>query len=112
MSQAQDEISELMALQRESAELRAKARKARPKTESAGPAVSPEAGEKPESTESESAAADERGMSDLEKKINEISDDLETAVQEIEEAAKEQPALTALVAFTLGIVVGQMLSRR
>ena len=51
-------------------------------------------------------------MSDLEESMQELSDNLESAVQEIEEAAKEHPALVALVAFTLGLVVGQLFSRR
>jgi ElaB/YqjD/DUF883 family membrane-anchored ribosome-binding protein len=101
MSEAKDEISELMALQREAAEPRSRPRKPDKKTEPAEQGAPP-AGDEPISG----------AESELKKTMQELSENLEIAVQEIEDAAREQPALTALVAFTLGLVVGQLFSRR
>jgi hypothetical protein len=110
MSKAQNEISELMALQREATAPRSKRRKADRTTRSAEDTALPLTGD-PEPASASDAAGDSE-MSELEKTMKELSDNLEYAVQEIEEAAREQPALTALVAFTLGLVVGQLISRR
>ncbi len=112
MSSAQDEISELMALQREAAprQKRRKPRKSDHETNGAGEAAAP-AADDPDPTPA-SDISDESEASELEEAINEFTDNLEAAVQEIGDSAQEQPALTALVAFTLGIVVGQLFSRR
>jgi hypothetical protein len=109
MSKAQDEISELMALQREATAPRSRRPKAGRTTGPAKEAASAMAGD-PEPSGSDTAGDEE--MSELQETMKELSDNLEYAVQEIEEAAREQPALTALVAFTLGLVVGQLISRR
>ena len=112
MSEAQNEISELMALQRETAALRSNARKADKTAKTVEEVASPGAGDTDLEAESAFDADEESGMSDLEKTMKELSDNIEKAVQEIEDAAREQPALTALVAFTLGLAVGQLFSRR
>lgn len=41
-----------------------------------------------------------------------ISDHLEMYLKEIEEAALERPMLALLTTFTLGVIVGQLISRR
>jgi hypothetical protein len=112
MSEAQNEISELIALQREAAALRSKPRKADTKKKSAKEDASPAAGGPDGASRSTPDAADESEMSELEKTMRELSDNIENAVGEIEDTAREQPVLTALVAFTLGLVVGQLFSRR
>jgi ElaB/YqjD/DUF883 family membrane-anchored ribosome-binding protein len=100
MSDAQSEISELLALQREAQALRPEPeRAAKAPAEAASPPVDGDADDNPVLTE-------------IQKSMNELSENIENAVHEIETAAKEQPVLTALVAFTLGLVVGQLSSRR
>jgi ElaB/YqjD/DUF883 family membrane-anchored ribosome-binding protein len=47
-----------------------------------------------------------------EQTIGEFALQLETFMQEAEAAAIERPALALLAAFSLGIIVGQMFSRR
>ncbi len=41
-----------------------------------------------------------------------ISDQLEIYLKEIEETARERPALTLLATFAIGIIVGHLFSRR
>lgn len=115
MSKAQDEISELLALQREATKKPPRRRKAAAKKKPAEPVDEPEAAAPAEEIE-EPATEDTEGpkgpRSEIEAKMKELSDNIESAVEEIENSAKEQPVLMSLVAFTLGLVVGQSLSRR
>lgn len=116
MSKAQDEISELMDLQREASRKRPRPTKAKTRKK---PTVSEEAARVDETEpkqETGKPGADPDGTEDprseVEERIKELSENIESAVQEIDNAAKEQPALVSLVAFTLGLVLGQSLSRR
>lgn len=55
--------------------------------------------------------ADEQTL-DAEKKVQEIADQFESVVNQLEEAARERPALAMLAAFTTGVVVGYILTRK
>jgi ElaB/YqjD/DUF883 family membrane-anchored ribosome-binding protein len=112
MSNSKSDIDELKTMQREAAELKAEQKKPRPRAKSA-------AGKKSRSGEDRNAekppvhgSADEDQASELDKNVQDIASHLESAVKEIEEAAKERPMLALLAAFTIGIVVGHLLSRR
>ena len=56
--------------------------------------------------------AGEEQAPEWEKAVQDLTTDLERTVNEIEEAARERPALALLAAFTIGIVVGHLLARR
>jgi hypothetical protein len=101
MSQAQDEIRELMALQQEAT---------KPRSRSEAPIESSGDREEPDlPAATADIAADESRPRET---IQELSAQLEGAVHEIESAATDHPLLVSLVAFTLGVVVGQVFSRR
>ena len=112
MSQAQDEISELMELQREAAKPKSRSKESGSTKKSAASGAS--AVNKNSDAAFESASDGEaRGhKSELEEKMQELSESIESAVAEIEQAAEEQPVLVSMVAFTLGMVIGQSFSRR
>ena len=115
MSKVQDEIAELMALQREAQAPKARREKTRNKTRAAGRGESASDDVEPASddeTVETSDEADGKSMSDLERSMKELAQNIETAVQGLEESAREQPFLTAMTAFTLGLVVGQLFTRR
>lgn len=100
MSSSRDEFGELMALQREAVMPRRKEESsARGETAGAQPGSG---GESP----------DDPGKTGVEGVMEELQEGIQLAVENIEESAREQPALTALVAFSLGVVVGQLFSRR
>ena len=103
MSQAQDEISELMELQREAAKPKSRSKKSDSTKKSAASDAAFES----------ASDGEARGhKSELEEKMQELAESIENAVAEIEDAAKEQPVLVSMVAFTLGMVIGQSFSRR
>jgi len=62
-------------------------------------------------TEQAAEQADEQTL-DAEKKVQEIADQFEGVVNQLEEAARERPALALLAAFTTGVVVGYILTRK
>jgi DNA invertase Pin-like site-specific DNA recombinase len=57
-------------------------------------------------------SAGEKQAPEQDKTIQDLAAHLESAWKEIEEAAKERPALTVLAAFFTGIVVGHIFSHR
>lgn len=64
-----------------------------------------------QATEQATEQADEQTL-DAEKKVQEIADQFESVVNQLEEAARERPALAMLAAFTTGVVVGYILTRK
>jgi len=125
----QSDIDELKNMQREAAEQRDKRKKHRAKASIAEGQQSP-AGQdqkrnpKPAEndqaneakTENLKAGEDdqiyEAQAQETENDIQDIADQIEIAVKNMDELASERPVLTLLAAFTLGIVVGQMFSRK
>lgn len=57
-------------------------------------------------------AGDEALLPEADKAVRDLAVQIESVVKELEEAARERPALALLAAFTIGIVVGQLFSRR
>lgn len=57
-------------------------------------------------------STDEESATDLEESVQHYADQLAGAVKQIEEAAREHPALALIAALTTGIVIGNLFSRR
>jgi len=55
---------------------------------------------------------EEKDLDGTEQTIGEFAKGIEQFMKEAEAAAIERPALALLAAFSLGIIVGQMFSRR
>ena len=107
MTNSETELDELKALQREAAELRSATRRKESTAElaegqgSAASADAPAAAAPLEEATPESTAA-----------LEDVNVDLNAILKDMEDAARERPVLALLAAFSLGIVVGQMFSRR
>ncbi len=112
MSPAYDEISELMALKRDAEKRRPRSQEAAAKKKTAKPPASGEPQESESAPEQETVDETEDKRPDLNKQMQELAEFVEKAVREIENTAEKQPVMVSLVAFTLGLVVGQSLSRR
>lgn len=103
MSDAPVTMDEFDTLQREVAELNESRRRT----------------EKIEANYSEQQHVAEPAVEETENKMNaeenglhELADQLERYLKEIEDAARERPALTLIAALAVGIVVGRILSRK
>jgi len=113
MTNSKSDIEELKDLQREVTEQRAKRTRHRSTARQTG---------SKESAVSEARAASMNTATDdsagavraheAEKAIQDLSGQIETAIKTIEETASERPALALMAAFTIGIIVGQLISRR
>ena len=117
MMSSETDLDELKALQREAAVLRSQRQQkspnaARTEGEEDGAASVEAADNQPEAepaTDSESlgeviAASAER--------LEDLNIDFNAILKDMEEAARERPVLTLVAAFSLGIVVGQLFSRK
>jgi len=112
MTNSETELDELKALQREAAE----SRSARRQKKSTGSADSGKStGDADSQTEAEPAAAAallEEATPESATTLEDINIDFNAILKDMEDAAQERPVLALLAAFSLGIVVGQMFSRR
>ena len=54
----------------------------------------------------------EEAIAESAKTLEDLNLDFNAILKDVEDAARERPVLTLLAAFSLGIVVGQMLSRK
>ena len=113
MMNSESDIAELQKLQREASERRSQRDKERAapgevETQAAAEEpVKPEA-ESPITTASDSAG----GGSQAELPPPGLSEQIESVLEELEEAASERPVLALLAAFSMGVIVGQLFSRR
>lgn len=57
-------------------------------------------------------ATEEASSPETDEGIGDLAAQIESIVRELEEAARERPAVALLAAFTIGIVIGQLFSRR
>lgn len=104
--QTRQEIEELNTLQQEALELRK--RRDQTASETVAEAVAPE-----NTLDSVSGAGVEAAQTEDQKySIESLAAHVGDLVQELEEAASEHPALALLAAFGMGVVAGQLLSRR
>lgn len=126
---SQTDIEELKNMQREAERHKAERKSDRQKASktgeqktSAGQAQSekpkPTENGQPSETETEHPVSGEDNQAGevheqvTEQSIQDIADQIETAVKNMDEIASERPVMTLLAAFTLGIIVGQIFSRR
>ncbi|TWT81298.1 hypothetical protein CA13_27490 [Planctomycetes bacterium CA13] len=112
MTKSKNEIDELKALEREAAKRRPPQKRSR---SSARTPVSPS------QTETATDAAidpvpkapeDVEQATETEETLYELAEQIEFVVKEMEQAARERPAIALLSAFAVGIVVGQIFARR
>ena len=127
----QSDIEELKNMQREASEQRDKRKKQRAKasktaeqqssasqsqTASAKSTENDQADDNDAQTEKKRPAADEQNSEvqteEAEQAIQDIAGNIETLVKKLEVTASERPMLTIMAAFSLGIIVGQLFSRR
>lgn len=127
----QSDIEELKNMQREASEQRDKRKKARAKasktgeqrssasqsqTASAKSAENDQANDNDAQTENMKSAEDDQNSKvqteEAEQAIQDIAGNIETLVKKLEATASERPVLTIMAAFSLGIIVGQLFSRR
>lgn len=106
MSDAQSTMDELSTLRREVAELKER-RKFTGKVEAD---EADEAEKKPLTDPVAEDGKDEVGSGETDE--HDIVEQLEKYLKEIEEAARERPALVLLATFAVGVVVGQIFSRK
>jgi hypothetical protein len=113
VANSETDIEELQKLQQEASERRAQRDKDRSAAsqaeahQAAGESVEPEA-ESPITADPGSAG----GGAEASLVSPGLTEQFETMLEELEEAASERPALALLTAFSLGVIVGQLFSRR
>jgi len=113
MTNSKSDIEELKNLQREATARRAERKRPR-STAKREQAQQSEATEDPAETSKPTAddSASEAQAHEAEKTIQDIVGQIETAAKKMEETASEHPALALLAAFSLGVIVGQLFSRK
>jgi ElaB/YqjD/DUF883 family membrane-anchored ribosome-binding protein len=109
VTNSKSDIDELKDLQRDSTVRRAARKKPRATTRQAAGAAKTSAAT-PTSTVDDSAS--EAQSQEVEKTNQDFAEQIEIVVKELEEAANDRPVLALLAAFSLGIIVGQLFSRR
>ena len=113
MKDPRSELDELKTLQQEAAERRAQRKRRLRSTRE--PVPKAQSGKVEDRNAAEPTAPDPatgEQAPEWEKSLEDLAADLEGAATEMERAVREYPALALLAAFTIGIVVGQLFSRR
>ncbi len=108
MSDVSAKSDELKTLQREAAELQ----ESRKQIDSAETKESQESSPAAAEKDTEKGAVDTQATVPSEGEDLAISDQLEMYLKELEEAALERPVLALLASFSLGVIVGQLFTRR
>jgi ElaB/YqjD/DUF883 family membrane-anchored ribosome-binding protein len=112
MSKPENEIEILQALQREAEELRAKRRQV---SQEVGAQVQHKSSQLRESAGHLLDEAIETGKElehDADQALHNLAARIETATAELEDVTRKRPIAALLTAATIGIVIGQILSRR
>jgi len=113
MTNLKSDMEELKNLQREVAEQRAKRTRHRAPARQTG-------GQESAATETRAASmqtatddsTSEVQAQEVEKAIQDFAGQIETSIKTLEETASERPVLALLAAFSIGVIVGQLISRR
>jgi len=111
------ELEELRALRQEGAEKRARRKRTRaarkPSPEPPAAAEEERGAAEPGTEEpaAEAQAPEEQAPEWMET-LEDLATHLDSAVTDIEEATREHPALALLAAFTIGVFLGRLFSRR
>jgi hypothetical protein len=113
VTNSETDIEELQKLQREASARRAQRHEERSAArEAEAHQTADEAADS--AAENPPAAAPESDQSGVEAELPApaLSQQFETFLEELEEAAKERPTLALLAAFSVGVIVGQLFSRK
>ena len=108
-SHHENEMDELKSLNQEAAERRTERKRSRTSGRQKTEAESPQ---EAVSESNDLVAEEELSSEETDEAISGIAARIEEFVMELEEAASERPAVPVLAAFTLGIVIGSLFSRR
>ena len=114
MTNSNSDIEKLKSLQREAKKRRAERRKPHSTTTHAEEKQS-EITEDLDVTSKSAAqgsSAAESPVPESKKTLQDLFGQIENLVKEMEDAASERPLLALLAAFSLGIIIGQLFSRR
>ena len=111
MTNSNSEINELKTLQVEAEGLKGRRKGSRSKkTSEANQQSEPvEDGEEKQFSQDEAIGEQSSGTDNA---VHDLAVQIEHVLKDMEEAATERPALALLSAFALGIIVGQLFSRR
>ena len=113
MTNSIGDVEALKGMQRDAEKLRAERKRRRstpaPATEHAS---GREEDQNATETQTEPDAAGEEQVFESEANVQHYADQLAGAVKQFEDTAREHPALALLAAFTTGVVVGNLFSRR
>ena len=119
MTETQNDLEELKNLQREAAAGRAEREQQRSTANERDPAVAAPATKMPKSTETpppaEAAAPADtliQPATAADEAVEDFANQIGGFVKDMEEAASERPVLALLAAFSVGVIVGQLFSRR
>jgi hypothetical protein len=107
-----NELAELRALQQDAAEKRAQRKSARRKSKPVSDASPTTGGERANGAPAARQQSTEEPAPEWEKTLEDLAVHLESAVSDIEDVTREHPALALLAAFTIGVIAGQIFSRR
>ena len=113
MTHSKRDVEELKRMQSDAAKLRAE-RKRRPSAEEPGaePLSGSEENQNTTETPAEQESTGEAKVLESETNVQHFADQLASAVKQLEDTTREHPALALLAAFTTGVVVGHLFSRR
>ncbi len=111
MTHSKRDVEELKRMQSDAAKLRAE-RKRRPSAEEPGAEHLSGSEENQNITETQAEQESAGEAKVLESDVQHFADQLASAVKQLEDTTREHPALALLAAFTTGVVVGHLFSRR
>jgi len=111
MTTSTHDVDALKRMQSDAENLRA-GRKRKRSTQTPADDDASGTGEEPNTTETQAETTGEAQALESETDVQHYADHLAGAVKQLEDAAREHPALALLAAFTTGIVVGNLFSRR
>lgn len=114
MKKPENEVEILQALQREAEELRAQRRQSiqEARQQEKGQQSSSELQEGTERLLDEAIETGKELEHDAEQALHNLAVRIETATAELEDATRKRPIAALLTAATVGIVIGQILSRK
>ncbi len=113
MTTSTGDVDALKRMQSDAAKRRAE-RKRRPsiQTPAAEHALGAEDDQNDTEKQAEQGPVDEAQVPESETNVQHYADQLAGALKQLEDTAREHPALVLLAAFTTGVVVGNLFSRR
>ncbi|MDX2504286.1 MAG: hypothetical protein QNL62_07405 [Gammaproteobacteria bacterium] len=108
MTNSESDLEALKDQQREATERRAVRKKPRSTARQSAAARARTAAAKPTAD----GSANDAQAHEAEEAIQDLADQIETAVKKIGETASERPVLALLATFSIGVIVGHLFSRR